>query len=326
MSTVPSAITWREVSDRRCDGRLAAGGQDLPVVEVRGPEPGPTLGVIAGVHGDEVECIDALGLWLNDITPDRGRVLAVPVCHPAALAAGTRVGPDGVDLNRVFPGDPDGGQTERLARVVVDVILPELDLLLTLHSWSRSGETVTYVEYPLPGTGEAAVVARSRELAHAVGAAYAEGWDWPRGLLPAAAVRAGVPSAELEVGGLGRATARGRGEAIRALDGAARFAGVVAGTPWSGAADVHRHWLTATTTGRAAQRCERGATVAQGDLVAEVHDLHGRCLQQLTATEDGVVAIHVTHGRVEPGDPIAVVFARDRRQDVRKDPAGAQAR
>lgn len=314
--TWPAQITWRDGSARhRRDGVLEAGGQGVPVVELRGGSPGPTLGVIAGVHGDEVECVDALVAWLADATLVRGRLLAVPVCHPAALEAGTRLGPDGVDLNRVFPGVVDGTPTEQLARGVADALLPELDLLLTLHSWHRSGETVTYVEYPLPGTGAPDVVARSRELAHAVGAAYVEGWDWPRGLLPAAAVRAGVPAAELEVGGLGRHTTAGRADAVRAIEGAAQLAGLLDAPPADGGAEVRRHWLNAEVAGRVAQRRERGTPVARGELVAEIHDLHGQPLQHLTAPEDGVVAIHVTYGRVEAGDPVAVVFTRERRED-----------
>ncbi|HEU4975352.1 MAG TPA: succinylglutamate desuccinylase/aspartoacylase family protein [Baekduia sp.] len=308
-------IVWRPSTGSRRDGRLAAAGQDLPIIELRGAHPGPTLGLVAGVHGDEVECIDALVAWLQHATIDRGRILAVPVCHPAALAAGTRLGPDGVDLNRVFPGDGSGRPTERLAQAVAAHVLPELDLLLTLHSWSRGGDTVTYVEYPRSERGEA-VAARSRELAHAVGAPYAEAWDWPEGLLPAAAVRAGVPAAELEVGGLGRATSAGRADVFRALDGAVRHAELRERPDGGGRpTEVQRHWLSATAEGRAAQRRERGAAVVRGDVVAEVLDLDGRCLQQLHAPDDGVVAIHVTYGRVEPGDPVAVLFAPDRREN-----------
>lgn len=314
-------ITWGLERDARREGEILVGGQAVPVVELRGPAPGPTLGVIAGVHGDEVECIDALTAWLADLEIVRGRLLAVPVCHPAALEAGTRHGPDGVDLNRVFPGDPDGSESERLAHAVAGALLPELELLLTLHSWSRSGETVTYVEYPVPAVGADDVTARSRELAHAVGAPYAEGWDWPVGLLPAAAVRAGVASAELEVGGLGRATPEGRIDVVRALEGAARFAGLLDGAPPSESVDVHRDWLTATEPGRAAQRRGLGEAVRRGELIAEVHDLFGQCLQQLTAPQDGVVAIHVTHGHVAPGDPVAVVFAQDRRENGGQDHA-----
>jgi predicted deacylase len=326
MTALGEQIVWLAAGpDGRRDGVISAPGQDVPIVELRGAAPGPTLGLVAGVHGDEVECIDALAGWLSGVRLQRGRVLAIPVAHPVALAAGTRLGPDGADLNRLFPGDPSGGQTERLADTLARVVFPSLDALLTLHSWSRSGDTATYVEYPA-GTGE--VERRSRELAHAVGAAFAEAWDWPAGLLPAAAVRAGIPSAELEVGGLGRATSAGRRDAMRALDGAARFAGLIDGAPAratapaAAPAEVRRHWLEARAAGRAAQRVERGAAVRAGEVVAEVHDLHGHPVDELIAPADGVLAIHVTYGRVEPGDPVAVVFEREGGEDGAADGDG----
>ena len=85
-------------------------------------------------------------------------------------------------------------------------LLKGLDALLTLHSWSRTGEAVSYAEYPM---GSSAVEVASRVLARALGTEYMESYDWPPGMLPAEGVRRGVPSVEIEVGGLGRDTPEG---------------------------------------------------------------------------------------------------------------------
>src|SRR3954471_10885673 len=82
---------------------------------VRAGAGDPELWVVAGVHGDEVEGMACAEEALQAVRPARGTLVCVPVAHPAALAAGTRRGPDGVDLNRTSPGRPDGGSTERVA-------------------------------------------------------------------------------------------------------------------------------------------------------------------------------------------------------------------
>ena len=87
--------------------------------------------------------------------------------------------------------------------------------MLTMHSCSRTGATVPYVEYP--ATGPASAVGRSAKLARSLGVAYVEAYAWDPGLLPAAAVARGVPAVELEVGGLGTATAEGDAVAATAI-------------------------------------------------------------------------------------------------------------
>jgi uncharacterized protein len=287
----------------------AADGSTIAIVELEGSRPGPTLAVVAGVHGDEVACLGGLWDWLYSADLISGRVLACPVAHPAALYAGTRLGREGADLNRVFPGDPFGSPTQRLAASLFAELLDGVDALLTMHSWSRTGVTVPYVEYP--ATGPASAVERSVKLARSLGVAYVETYAWEPGLLPAAAVARGVPAVELEVGGLGAATAQGEAVAATAVDRAAYWLGIVEGegsasvTP---ALEVRRHWLRTTQEGIVRQRRLLGDDVSAGEVVAEVREQTGRVVETLAAPVDGVVAIHLTYGYATAGSAVAVIF------------------
>jgi uncharacterized protein len=287
----------------------AADGSTIAIVELEGSRPGPTLAVVAGVHGDEVACLGGLWDWLYGTDLISGRVLACPVAHPAALHAGTRLGREGADLNRVFPGDTSGSPTQRLAALLFAELLDGVDALLTMHSWSRTGVTVPYVEYP--ATGPAIVVERSAKLAQSLGVAYIEAYAWEPGLLPAAAVARGVPAVELEVGGLGAASAEGEAVAATAIDGAAYWLGIVEGkrpasaTP---ALEVRRHWLRTTQEGIVRQRRLLGDEVSTGEVVAEIREQTGRVVETLAAPVDGVVAIHLTYGYTTAGSAVAVVF------------------
>ena len=72
-------------------------------------------------------------------------MVAIPVANPYAFQTLTRNTPlDMTNLNRVFPGDPDGVLTEQLARMIVDNLLPGADVLIDYHSGGNLA-TVDYV-------------------------------------------------------------------------------------------------------------------------------------------------------------------------------------
>ena len=85
----------------------------IPVGVIRNGR-GPQVLLSAGNHGDEYEGQVVLTRLLQTLQPEqiRGGLIIIPALNlPAALAA-TRVSPlDDGNLNRVFPGDPDGGPT-----------------------------------------------------------------------------------------------------------------------------------------------------------------------------------------------------------------------
>jgi predicted deacylase len=227
--------------------------------------------------------------------------VGVAVAHPAALRAGTRRGPDDVDLNRVYPGDPDGGATERVAHLLWRKLGGHADAVLTLHSWHAEGTTTPYVEH---AAGDEAGYA----FAHALGVPFVEAWDWPRGLLPAAASRAGIVSAELEIGGLGAQTPQMRETGVTAIAGAMRHLGMLAGEPQGAGRDVRRHVLAAGHDGRVRQLVALGSTVSPGTPLAQVRALGGDVLETLASPVHGWLAIHNTYGYVEAGEGVVIVF------------------
>lgn len=116
-----------------------ANGHDLVlhVHEIDAGRPGPTLGIIATIHGDEPLSIEVVRRVLRDVDLDalKGRIRALPVANPYAFQSSTRNTPvDMNNLNRIFPGHPDGMLSEQLAHVVCTKYLPGLDALVDLHS------------------------------------------------------------------------------------------------------------------------------------------------------------------------------------------------
>ncbi len=143
----------------------------LPALIARGREPGRTLFVVAGVHGNEYEGMEAIRHVFAALDPEgmRGTLLAIPVANPFAYEARTRLAPlhiDGLNLARVFPGDPSGSPSRRLADALLDLVERAVgpdDLFLDFHSGSDEIPYATLIGFrdvPLPATDRAEEAAR----------------------------------------------------------------------------------------------------------------------------------------------------------------------
>jgi predicted deacylase len=139
---------------------LLAGPAALPAFALAGAEPGPTFFVVAGVHGDEYEGMAAIRLVARELDPARmrGRFVAIPVANPFAYEARARIAPlhlDGLNLARVFPGDPQGSPSRLLANRLLDLVERNLgpeDLFLDFHSGSADVEYARVIGFrDVPG-------------------------------------------------------------------------------------------------------------------------------------------------------------------------------
>ncbi len=116
----------------------------IPITVVKNGE-GPTALLTGANHGDEYEGPVALQeltvtLQPSDIT---GRVIIVPAFNYPAFRAGTRTSPiDKGNLNRSFPGAPDGTVTQKIADYFQRVLLPQTDIVLDFHS---GGQTLDFI-------------------------------------------------------------------------------------------------------------------------------------------------------------------------------------
>lgn len=102
---------------------------------------GPTALVMAGNHGDEYPGPIAILKLMRSLQPEqvRGRVILLPALNVMAVRAATRLSPwDGKNLNRCFPGRPDGTLTEQVAHYVSSVLFPLADIVIDLHTGGRS--------------------------------------------------------------------------------------------------------------------------------------------------------------------------------------------
>jgi predicted deacylase len=195
------SFEWLPVSARASGETLSIG-----MHSVEGTSSGPTLGLFSTSHGDEAYATLIIREVLRRVDPSRlrGRVLAIPIGNPVAFESFTRTTGQGMNtdknnMNRVFPGTPEGWLTEQMAHVVSTRFVSQLDYLLDFHC----GGSETAIDYVLTHAGGGAVGERSRELSRAYGteilfehAAAVHG-----GTLTDHAMSRGVPSVIVESGG-----------------------------------------------------------------------------------------------------------------------------
>ncbi|PSQ14095.1 succinylglutamate desuccinylase [Halobacteriales archaeon QS_8_69_73] len=111
----------------------------------------PEVAVVGGIHGDEPSGVRAVER-LRAADPPLERGVKLVVANPPAVAAGERYLE--TDLNRSFPGDPDGSLEERLAAE----LCAETDGLptLSLHATHSTPEPMALLEHGQPGVFELA--------------------------------------------------------------------------------------------------------------------------------------------------------------------------
>src|SRR5882672_10802270 len=145
---------------------MSSGSARLKTQMVCGHDAGPHLLITGGVHGDEFEPMAAIRRLLIDVDTSklRGKLTLVPVVNEAALALGSRVAEDGLDLARTCPGRADGSVTEQVAQALSELIRAA-DYYIDLHTgglalavWPLAG----YMLHP-----DADVLEKQRAMARA---------------------------------------------------------------------------------------------------------------------------------------------------------------
>ncbi len=172
-------------------------GTSIPtaVLVVHGKKPGPVLCMTAAVHGDELNGIETVRQVIHDLDPERlkGTVIGVPIVNLQGFHRNSRYLPDRRDLNRFFPGNPDGSSASRIAYSLFNGVILHCDALVDLHTGSFHRTNLPQLRADLSNPG---VV----ELTEGFGATVILHSDGGVGTLRRSAVEAGIPAVTLEAG------------------------------------------------------------------------------------------------------------------------------
>jgi N-alpha-acetyl-L-2,4-diaminobutyrate deacetylase len=271
---------------------------------------GPSVLLCAGIHGDEYEAQIVLRRLIDrlDATAVRGRVIIVPSINFPASEKGKRLSPfDGQNMNRVFPGRPDGTSTERLAAFLAGSLFPLVDLLIDVHA---GGSDVSVVPMIFGFSTPTSVVtgARLTELMEAWGYQFIQHVEGISETACGAAKTVNLASVEVEGGG-GRVKSSElkimEEGLLRALAAFGVIASVLPPVPFTGVhftAGPEGHYV-AFEAGIVEHCVALGDQVTQETVVARLHPVAGQSSlsREIRSPVPGYVLRQTEHAFVAPG-------------------------
>lgn len=297
-------------------------GTRIPVTIVRGRQPGPTLALVGGTHGSEVAPIIALQQVRAQVDPAqlRGTLLIVHVANlPSFLGRTIYYSPiDRKNLNRMYPGKPNGTVSERIAHLITTEIIERADYLVDMHAGDGNEALRPYLYWNKLGL-DARVDSLAREMALAWGNDHII-VDTTRTRDPANSIYTqntahirGKPALTTENGYLGLPLP----EMIqRNVDGAFRLMrhlGMLPGNPEKTPAPVwltRYEVLTSPETGVWHPMVQQGQTVSRGAVIGRLTDFFGDEIALIKAPFDGEVMYVVGTPAMNRNEPVGMIAAR----------------
>ena len=311
-------ISWGYLDLPHSTDRSARGTLRIPVAVASGGI-GRTLLIIGGNHGDEYEGPIAAMNLVRSLDPNtmRGRVIAVPFLNLPAVLAGRRTSPiDGGNMNRCFPGKPDGTVTEIIADFVSRVFLPLADTVIDIHA---GGRTLMFKPFAcihrLPDKAQFAVAKATLKAFAAPISLVLRELD-PAGMLDTTAEAMGKTFISTELGGGGTTTTETVRIASHGLErvldhmGIVEASSAVARKPPSRLMDTSADGVfqVADNEGILEMCADLGDWLAAGAPIARIHDIHRPGLEPVLyrANIDGLLIGQHHSGLIGHGDCIAI--------------------
>jgi uncharacterized protein len=278
---------------------------NIPVTVIHGELPGPRLFVTAAVHADELNGIGVVRELLASLeaTDVRGTLILVPVVNVLGLPLHSRYTPDRRDLNRSFPGSPEGSMASRLAHTILTEVVEGSTVGVDLHTGATGRTNLPQIRAVLDDP-------TALEYARAFGAPILIDAPQRPGSLRAVAHGMGIPVLTYEAGEALRfdadAIAVGVAGVRRLMThlGMLEAGAVVEAGELSALEADETHWIRADRGGIINLEVGLGDTVTAGQPLWTVSSPFGRDRAPKESQYDGIVIGASTVPLVNPGDAV----------------------
>ncbi|GGA91206.1 succinylglutamate desuccinylase/aspartoacylase family protein [Ornithinibacillus halotolerans] len=263
----------------------------IPVLIATGKEDGPVVWVQGCIHGDEFGGAASIIRFFQELNVDslKGTFIGVPVVNLPSYKDRSRISPlDGANLNRVFPGDPNGTYSLRLADKIQELIINHADYLFDLHS---GGIALYCPFFTICKGGDSEAAKKSRWLSERMGTKIVwvtDSTNSVNGTVTDYVMNAGIPTVTVEVGGgvvteeheeLFKTSIKNGMKALEMLDGdPVEFDEYEVYTKGD--------FIFSPAGGLFVPACEAGSKLNKGDLIGTIINLHGEVLEEIRCKED----------------------------------------
>ncbi len=290
-------------------------GTEIPYTVINGAKKGKVLALVAGLHAYEYPPILALYRLKTMIDPKalRGTLLMVHIANlPSFKKRTIYYGPDDwKNLNRVFPGDPQGSMSQRIAAVLNDEVVGRADVLIDMHCGDGNEALIPYTYWMI--SGNKGFDAGTRDLALAFGLPHiiiddTRGNDLKNSkYLGNTAILRGKPAITTEAGFLGRTDEESVGLNVKGAFSVLRHLGMIDGRPepatdpiWIDKYEVvYSKW-----NGLFTPCVGMGYYVRQGQVVGTVTDYAGAKREDVRAPFTGILLYVIGTPPCNDGEPL----------------------
>lgn len=320
-------VTVRRGEKYQGDISFANGDIVLPGTIICGKLPGKTMLITGGVHSGEYVGIQACVELGAELQPEKtvGTIVILKVLNRPAFEnrAGSLGLSDGKNLNRVFPGNPNGTEMERLAWAITKEVYPKVDYYIDLHSGDDFEALTPYVYYA--GKAAQEVTEVSRKMAEQVDVPYMVRSMVSSGGAYNYAASKGIASILLERGGMGAWTSeevnsdkRDVRNILSSLDMYQIRRDVRNYVPME-VTDVC--YQAASEDGLWYPAAKPGDMVAEGALLGTIRDYNGKLRETCRAEYTGVVLYQTGSLQVTEGGSVVAYgrIVREPEYDDRKE-------
>ena len=270
-----------------------------PVLVVNGALPGPTLCLTAAVHGDELNGIEMVRRVMHDLEPLKvsGAVIGIPIVNLQGFRRGSRYLPDRRDLNRYFPGNPNGSAAARIAYSFFNEVVSNCDALIDLHTGSFERANLPQIRADLrdPDVLTLTQGFGSMVILHSTPGA---------GTLRHAATQAGIPTVTLEAGGPSQLELKEVKLGVKGIETLINTLGMVRKSRlWGDPEPVYYRssWVRADNGGILLADVSLGGTVRKGDLLGTITDPMNNARTELRSPYSGRIIGMARNQVVMPG-------------------------
>ena len=283
----------------------------LPVTVINGGKKGKTVLITSAIHGCEYPSIEAVFELAETIRPEEisGQIIIInPVNVHGFIERRPYIIPeDGKNLNRLFPGNPEGTLGDKIAWVLTEEFQKKADFHIDTHGGDIPESQPSYVYYPGISDYPEALALSEEASEYVLHAKY---------LLKSRAVNhaynysaiVGVPSLELELGDCGTWTRKEVDMYLENILNVLKFLKVYPGKAIKRTKSLKLitkgEYLDADASGRWYAFVGKEDSVKKGQKIGEIKDFFGNVLHEYYAKYDGEVLMVVSTLAIKKGEPI----------------------
>jgi len=287
----------------------------IPITIIRGAKKGKVLALVAAVHGAEYPPVLALYRIKDQVDPKKlsGTLVLVHIANlPSFQKRTIYYNPfDWKNLNRVFPGDPNGSLSQRMAYVLNEEIVKKCDYLLDLHCGDANEALIPYSYWMI--SDKKSTDAKTKDMALAFGLRHII-IDTTRTKDPKdskylgnTAILQGKPAITTESGFLGRTDEESIARNVKGILSVMRLLKMIDGKPdfvadpvWIDKYEV----VNSNYDGLFYPQVEMGAMVTQGQTVGMVKDYFGNIKEDVKAPFAGIILYFIGTPPANKGEPL----------------------